>query len=142
MSNEKRHFLDLFFNPRSVAVVGASRNMGTANYWLTGNLLNLKYPGKVYPVNPNASEILGLKAYPSVRDIDGEVDLAAISVPAARTPDVVRDCIAKGVKGVVIIAGGFSETGTNGKGLQEEVRHLLKESGNRAIGPNALSPVS
>lgn len=140
MTDEKRHFLDIFFNPRSVAVVGASRNMRTANYWLTGNLVNLKYPGKIYPVNPNATEIMGLKAYPGVRDIEGEIDLAAISVPAASVPGVIRDCIAKGVKSIAIIAGGFSETGANGAGIQDEVRRLLKESGIRAIGPNALSP--
>ena len=142
MNNDKRHFLDLFFNQQSVAVVGASRNMNAANYWLIGNLVSLKYPGKVYPVNPNASEIFGLKVYPSIRDIEGEVDLAVISVPAVQTPEVVRDCIAMGVKGVVIIAGGFSEAGANGKDLQDEVRRLLKESGIRAIGPNALSPVN
>ena len=97
MNNDKRHLLDLFFNQQSIAVVGASRNMNAANYWLIGNLVSLKYPGKVYPVNPNASEIFGLKAYPSIRDIEGEVDLAVISVPAAQTPEVVRDCIAMGV---------------------------------------------
>lgn len=136
------HFLDTFFNPKSVAVVGASRNMGTANYWLTANLLSLKYPGSIYPVNPNAAEIVGLKSYASVRDIPGEVDLAAISVPAPATPSVVRDCLAKGVKAVVIIAGGFSETGVNGQDLQDEVRRLLKEGGIRCIGPNSLSPLN
>ena len=141
MSKEP-HFLDLFFSPKSVAVVGASRNQTTANYWLTANLVNLKYPGKIYPVNPNATEIVGLKCYPSVRDIPGDVDLAAISVPAAATPGVVRDCVAKGVKAVVIIAGGFSETGTSGQGLQDEVRRLLKESGIRCVGPNSLSPLN
>jgi len=136
------HFLDVFFNPRSVAVVGASRNVGTANYWLTANLVNLKYPGHIYPVNPNAAEILGLKCYASVRDIPGEVDLAAISVPAAVTTDVVRDCVAKGVKAAVIIAGGFSETGVNGRDLQDEVRRMLKEAGIRCIGPNSSTPLT
>ncbi|MBN1614486.1 MAG: CoA-binding protein, partial [Deltaproteobacteria bacterium] len=65
MNNHKQHFLDLFFNAQSVAVVGASRNMNAVNYWLVGNLVSLKYPGSIYPVNPNASEIFGLKAYPS-----------------------------------------------------------------------------
>jgi acyl-CoA synthetase (NDP forming) len=141
MSAEK-HFMDLFFNPKSVAVVGASRNQHTANYWLVANLVNLKYPGKIYPVNPNATEILGLKCYSSVRDIEGEVDLVAISVPAQANLNVVRDCIAKGVKCVVITAGGFSETGTNGQSLQEEIKKLLKENGIRCIGPNSLSPVN
>ncbi|MDD5287849.1 MAG: CoA-binding protein [Dehalococcoidales bacterium] len=142
MSDNERHFLDSFFNPRSVAVVGASRNMMTANYYLTSNLLNLKYPGKIYPVNPNSTEILGLQAYPNLQSITGDVDLAVISVPALRTLDVVKDCITKKVKGVVIIAGGFSETGANGKGLQDEIKRLLKEAGVRVVGPNSLSPMN
>ena len=142
MINENKHFMDLFFNPESVAIVGASRNMTTPNYWLTANLVNLKYPGKIYPVNPNATEILGLKCYPSIRDIEGEVEIAAISVPAQSTLGIVKDCIAKGVKSVVIIAGGFSETGDNGQGLQDEIKRLLKENGIRCIGPNSLSPIN
>jgi acyl-CoA synthetase (NDP forming) len=136
------HFLDMFFNPKSVAIVGASRNRSTANYWLTANLLNLKYSGKVYPVNPNAAEILGLKCYPSVRDIEDEVDLAAISVPASLTPGVIKDCIAKGVKGIVITAGGFSEIGASGQSLQQEIKRLLTANNIRCIGPNSLSPIN
>jgi len=141
MSNSK-HFLDLFFHPKTVAVVGASRNKFTTNYHLVGNLVNLKFPGKVYPVNPNATEILGLKAYPNITSIDDDIDLAVISVPARITPEIVRECIAKKVKGITIIAGGFSEIGTEGRGLQNEILGLLRESGIRAIGPNALSPVN
>ncbi len=138
----QNHFLDLFFNPKSVAIVGASRQRNTANYWLTANLLNLKYAGKIYPVNPNAAEILGLKCYPSVRDIEGEIDLVAISVPAHLTLGIVKDCIVKHVKGIVIIAGGFSETGGGGQNLQEEIKRLLNENGIRCIGPNSLSPIN
>jgi len=139
---ETEHFLDLFFNPKSVAVVGASRNQETVNYFLVSNLVNLKFPGKVYPVNPNATEIMGLKAYPRVTDIEDEVELAVISVPARITLDIVRDCVAKKVKGITIIAGGFSETGTDGQKTQNEIRRLLQENGIRAIGPNALSPIN
>jgi len=140
--SENQHFMDLFFNPKSVAIVGASRNQPTPNYWLTANLVNLKYPGKIYPVNPNATEIMGLKCYSNVRDIEGEVDIAAISVPAQLTLPVVKDCIAKGVKGIIIIAGGFSEIGENGQGLQDEIKRLLKDNGIRCIGPNSLSPIN
>lgn len=142
MSDTKRHFLDLFFNPHSVAVVGASRNQVTANYFLTANLVNLKYPGKIYPVNPNSNEIMGLKAYPNLQSIEDEIDLVAISVPAIKVPDVITDCIAKKVKGVVIIAGGFSETGASGKAMQEDMKRRLKEAGIRTIGPNSLSPMN
>lgn len=136
------HFLDLFFNPKSVAIVGASRNKETVNYFLVSNLVNLGFPGKVYPVNPNATEIMGLKAYPRVTSIEDDVELAVISVPARITLDIVRDCVAKKVKGLTIIAGGFSEIGAEGRKTQDEIRRLLQENGIRAIGPNALSPVN
>ena len=142
MGNMKHHFLDLFFYPKSVAVVGASRTPGTANFHLLSNLVNLKFPGEIYPVNPNAEEIMGLKAYPDVKSIDGDVDLAVIGVPANRVLEIVRDCVAKRIKGVTIIAGGFSETGTEGRGVQDEMLSLLRENGIRAIGPNALSPIN
>jgi len=142
MSNVKQHFLEGFFNPGSVAVVGASRNMGSPNYFLVANLVNLKFAGKVYPVNPNAKEISGLKAYPDLQSIEGDIDLVVISVPARLTLDIVKDCVARKVKRITIIAGGFSEIGEEGKKVQEEIRRLLKENGIRAIGPNALSPVN
>ena len=136
------HFLDLFFNPKSVAIVGASRNKETVNYFLVSNLVNLGFPGKVYPVNPNATEIMGLKAYPRVTSIEDDVELAVISVPARITLDIVKDCVAKKVKGITIIAGGFSETGAEGRKTQDEIRRLLQENGIRVIGPNALSPIN
>jgi len=142
MSNGKRHFLDTFFYPESVAVVGASRNPGTVNFHLTGNLVKLKFAGRVYPVNPNAEEILGLKAYPDLMSIEDEIDLAVVSVPAAKTPDIVRECVAKKVKGVVLTAGGFSEIGTKGREVQSEMKRLLRENGIRATGPNSLSPIN
>jgi acetyltransferase len=139
---KNNHFLDLFFNPKSVAVVGASRNKETVNYFLVSNLVNLGFPGKVYPVNPNATEIMGLKAYPRVTDIEDDVELAIISVPARITLDIVNDCVTKKVKGLTIIAGGFSEIGAEGWKIQEEIRWLLQKTGIRAIGPNALSPIN
>jgi len=139
---ETSHFLDLFFNPKSVAVIGASRNKDTVNYFLVSNLVNLGFPGKVYPVNPNAKEIMGLKAYPRVTSIEDDVELAVISVPARITLDIVKDCVAKKVKGLTIIAGGFSEIGAEGRKIQDEIRRLLQENGIRAIGPNALSPIN
>jgi acyl-CoA synthetase (NDP forming) len=142
MNNVKHHFLDLFFHPESVAVVGASRTMTSPNSFLVANLVNLKFPGKVYPVNPNAREIMGLKTYPDLKSIQDDIDLAVISVPASITLEIVRDCVAKKVKGITIIAGGFSETGEGGKEVQDKILGLLRENGIRAIGPNALSPVN
>jgi acetyltransferase len=142
MNKQKEHFLDIFFNPRSVAVVGASQNPATANFFLTANLINLKYTGKIYPVNPSADKILGLKAYPNVQSIEDEIDLVAISLPALKVAGILRECIAKKVKAIIITAGGFSETGANGKGLQEEMKQILKGSAIRVIGPNSLSPMN
>ena len=142
MSDGNQHFLDLFFHPKSVAIVGASRNPSTLHFHLVSNLVKLKFPGKIYPVNPNADEILGLKAYPDVNSIAGDVDLVVICVPASKVLDIVRDCVAKRVKGVTIISGGFSEGGAEGKKAQDEILHLLRENGIRAVGPNALSPIN
>jgi len=142
MNNVKRHFLDLFFHPESVAVVGASRTMRSPNFFLVSNLVNLGFPGEIYPVNPNAKEIMGLKTYPNLKSIEDDIDLAVISVPAKITLDIVKDCVAKKVKGITIIAGGFSETGEGGKKVQDEIFSLLRDNGIRAIGPNALSPVN
>ena len=117
MSEFQRHFLHTFFYPQSVAVVGAARSPGTVNFNLVSNLVRLNFQGKVYPVNPNAEEIMGLRAYPDVKSIEGDIDLAVISVSATRTPDSVKDCVAKGVKCVTLTAGGFSETGSEGRAL-------------------------
>ncbi|MFH1032168.1 MAG: CoA-binding protein [Chloroflexota bacterium] len=136
------HFLNLFFNPQSIAIVGASRMPNARNYTLVSNLVKQKFQGKVYPVNPNATEIMGLKAYPDLKSIEGDLDLAVLSVPAGKTLDIVKDCVAKKVKGVTIIAGGFSETGVQGKGVQEEISRLLREARIRTIGPNALGPIN
>jgi len=142
MSSARSHFLDLFFYPKSVAVVGASRNARSNNFHLVSNLVKLKFTGKVYPVNSNAEEIMGLKVYPDLKSIEGDVDLAVISVPATMTLDIVKDCVVKRVKGITIIAGGFSEIGSEGKKAQDEILNLLRKNRIRAIGPNALSPIN
>ena len=142
MSSAKQHFLDLFFYPESVAVVGASRNVNTLSFNLVANLINLKFLGKIYPVNPNAEEILGLKAYPDLKSIEGDIDLVVVAVPASKTLDIIRDCVAKRVKGVAIVTGGFSEIGEKGKRAQDEIFSLLRENKIRVTGPNALSPIN
>lgn len=138
----KRHFLDSFFHPGSVAIVGASRSPLTLNYNLVSNLVKLGFTGKIYPVNPNADEILGIGAYASLKDIESEIDLVVSAVPAHMTLDIVKQCAEKKVKGVVLVAGGFSEADERGRRVQDEIAHLLKQAGIRAIGPNALSPIN
>ena len=128
--------LEFFFEPTSVAVVGASRNPFKFGYSLLKNLLDLGFKGQVYPVNPNADKILGLKAYPRVDVIEGDLDLAIIIVPAAKVPEIMIDCASKHVKGVVICSSGFREAGEIGKKLEKEVVEIAKKAGIRIIGPN------
>ncbi len=142
MSRVSQHFLDLFFYPESVAVVGATNNADTFNFNLLANLVNLKFPGKIYPVNPNTKEVMGIKSYPDLKSINGNIDLVVISIPASKTLGIIRDCVAKKVKGVVLVPGGFSEIGERGKKAQDEIFSLLRENGIRATGPNALSPIN
>lgn len=139
---QRKHFLDIFFSPASVAVVGVSRDPLKLNYNLLANLVRLKFAGTIYPINPNVREIMGIKAYPKLTSVEDEVELVVCAVPAAATLDVIKDCVEKGVKGVVIVAGGFSESGDEGGKLQAEIARLLRESGIRAIGPNSLSPIN
>jgi acetyltransferase len=136
------HFLAKFFEPESVAIVGASNNPMRVNYYLLSNLLKLGFRGRIYPVHPREKEIQGLKAFPAVKDIPETVDLAVIGVSYAVTPQILKECVDKGIKRVTLIAGGFSEAGEQGKRVQADMARLVRETGVRVIGPNALSPVS
>ncbi|MGD0627197.1 MAG: CoA-binding protein [Thermodesulfobacteriota bacterium] len=142
MGNRDHHFLHKFFYPERVAIVGASRNPLRPNHNLLANLVNLGFKGKVYPVNPETTDILGVKTYPDLKSIEGPIDLAVVAVPHYLTLGLLQDCVAKGIKRVTIVAGGFSETGEEGKRVQREIAALLKQKGVRAIGPNALSPIN
>lgn len=133
---EKLDELKCFFEPKSVAVVGASRNPLKFGHFLLKNLLDLRFEGKVYPVNPNADKVLGLQAYPRVDLIDGDVDLAIVIVPAVKVPQILKDCSRKHVNGVVICSSGFREAGEVGRRLEEEVVAIAKKAGIRVIGPN------
>ncbi len=135
--------LERIFNPRSVAVVGASASPDKVGYMCLGNLLELGYRGKVYPVNPGLAQLFGLKAYPSVSAIPGEVDLAVVVIPAELTLAAVEDCAAKGVKGVILVSGGFKEVGTKvGARLQKKLKEIADNSGIKLIGPNTLGFVN
>ena len=142
MEKRENHFLEKFFHPESVAIVGASRNPMRPNHNLVANLVRLGFQGKVYPVNPETDEIAGVKAYPDLKSIEGPIDLAVIAVPYNLTPRLLKDALERGIKRVTIVAGGFSETGEEGKKVQKEMARLLRQNGARAIGPNALSPIN
>jgi acyl-CoA synthetase (NDP forming) len=142
MDNPTDHFLHKFFYPESIALIGASNNPMRPSYNLVGNQIKLGYQGRIYPVHPTEKEILGLKAYPNVTSIGEVVDLAVIAVSYTQTPKILRECLEKGIRRVVLVAGGFSETGQEGKKNQHQMLELVRESGCRAMGPNALSPIN
>ncbi len=132
--NALKHFLE----PRSIAVIGASRNRNTISGKIFYNLINYGFAGPVYPVNPSANVVQSVPAYPSVEAIPDEVELAFVVVPARFVPAVAQQCARKGVKALVVISSGFAEVGGEGVRLQEELLHICRESGMRLIGPNCM----
>ena len=127
-----------FFEPRSIAVVGANQERGRIGSEILHNLRASGFTGTLVPVHPEAREIDGLRAWPSVREIPGDVDLAVIVVPAARVAGVVDDCIAKGVRALVVISAGFGEIGPDGKALEATLVEKIRAAGVRMIGPNCM----
>ena len=134
--------LKLFFNPRAVAVVGASRQRGTIGGEIFRNLLAYGFNGPVYPVNPNAEVVQSVPAYATVEAIPGPVDLAVLVVPADRVVEVAAACGRKGVKALVVISMGFSETGPEGQSQQEELLRVCRAAGMRLIGPNCMGIIN
>ena len=134
--------IERIFNAKSVAVVGASRRPGSIGQAMVRNLILGDYWGQVYAVNPQAEAVSGLPAYSSVTDIPHDVDLAIIVVPADAVPDVVLDCAAKGVHGLVVISSGFAEQGPKGRQQQRKLLGLSRGYGLRLIGPNCLGIIN
>ena len=128
--------------PRSVAVVGASRQRGSIGAELFRNILGTGFHGALYPVNPSASEIEGIAAFPSVEAIPAEVELAVIATPAAAVAGVARQCAEKGVRGLVVISAGFGEIGPDGARLQNELLVVCRQSGMRLVGPNCMGVIN
>ena len=133
--------LDLFFCPQSVAVVGASRDPEKLGYAVLANLDEGGYPGRLYPVNPKAKKILGLKAYPSVLDIPDPVDLAVVVIPYHFVPAVLEQCGQKGISAVVVISAGFREAGREGLEREMELVEIARKYHLRLIGPNCLGVI-
>ena len=142
MSHSPHHFivesLRPFFHPRSVAVIGASRNRTHIGYRLLESLQEGRFAGTILPVNPQATEIAGLPAFSSLRSIPGPVDLAIIAVPPNAVLDVIDDCAAKNVTAVILITAGFAETGGSGTSLEQQLREKVLQHGIRLIGPNCF----
>ena len=128
--------LDYLFNPGSVAFVGATQAKVKWGFIVFNNLVAGGYEGNVYPVNPRHDELLGMKCYPSVRDIPYDVDLAVFTVPASAVLPAMADCIAKGVKAGLVITAGFGELGKEGAALEAELVRKAEEGGMVLVGPN------
>ncbi|MDH3306541.1 MAG: GNAT family N-acetyltransferase, partial [Acidimicrobiia bacterium] len=126
------------FYPRSVAVIGASRNETSIGARLFANIMREGFSGVVYPVNPTSDVVGSVRAYPTVLDVPDEVDLAIIVVPAVHVLDVARQCAEKGVRGLVVISAGFSEVGPAGAALEAELLEVVRSAGMRMVGPNCM----
>jgi acetyltransferase len=134
----ERHILQKFFKPEAVAVVGASPREGTIGFTLVNNLKQDGFKGHIYPINPKHSEILGLKAYPSVTAVGAPIDLAVIAVPILGVPEIMRECGQAKIPGVIIISAGGKEVGDEGKKVEAEIEAAAKAGGIRYLGPNCL----
>ncbi|MDY6965999.1 MAG: CoA-binding protein [Halobacteriota archaeon] len=127
--------LDALFEPKTIALIGATTKM-KFGYGVTRDLLESDF--KVYPVHPKEDEIMGEKVYRSVEDIPDDIDLAIIVIPSGKVKNAMEECARKGVKAVIIESAGFSETGPEGKKLEDEIAAIAKENGIRVVGPNCV----
>ena len=134
----KKGDLDVLFRPRSVAVMGASSDEKKIGGRPIFYLKHYNYAGDIYPINPNYEEVQGVKAYKSLADIPGEVDLALIALPSTMVEDAVTACAKKGVKATVIFSSGFAETGSEGEAAQARLLEIAGASGMRIMGPNCM----
>jgi len=130
------HSLESFFKPKTIAVVGASKNTTKIGHAALKNILISDYECKVYPINPHEKEILGVKCFKKITDVKVDLDLVLISVPAKTVPKIMLDCVKKNVKNVIIISSGFSEVGNHE--LEDEVRNIVEKSNIRVLGPNVM----
>nr|MDJ0668293.1 CoA-binding protein [Desulfobacterales bacterium] len=136
------HELDAIFKPQSVAVIGASATPGKVGHDIFANILQGGYTGTLYPVNLNAKSISCVKAYPSVKAIPDQVDLAMIILPPQRALEAIKDAAASGVKGIVIVSAGFREVGEQGAAIENQIISICKEAGIRIVGPNCLGVIN
>ena len=132
--------LEPFFSPKSVAVIGASTHPAKLGYAVLKNLVEGGYGGRgiIYPINPGASEILGLKSYPSVKEVPEAIDLAVIVLPYPQVPAILRECGEKAIPAVIVISAGFREAGREGAEREMELVTIAGQYSLRLIGPNCL----
>ncbi len=132
------NFLDPIFKPRSIAIIGASTRMEKWGHRMVVRPLTTGYRGAIYPVNPNAQEVAGLKSFAAITDLPQDVDLAVITLPAPQVPEALQECLRHGIRGAVIISAGFAETGPEGEKLQQEVERVATEANIPLVGPNCM----
>ncbi|WP_210569373.1 GNAT family N-acetyltransferase [Streptomyces sp. GESEQ-4] len=137
-----RRSLRPLLEPRSVAVIGANRSPLTIGHEIVANLLRGGFEGGVFPVNPHAGQVAGVRAYPRVLDLPEVPDLALVAVRAEAVPEVVRECADAGVKAVVVVSTGFGETGAAGRATELELARFARASGMRLVGPNCMGVVN
>lgn len=129
-------------SPRTVAIIGAARHPGTIGYLLLQCMVEAGFTGTVYPVNPNADSVMSIKAYPSVLDVPGNVEMAIIAVPAKLVSKVAEECGKKGVRALIVISDGFREVGQEGALREEELRNIIQRYGMRVVGPNCMGIIN
>ena len=130
------HYLDRVLNPTSIAIVGASKDPTKRGYRAIQSLFNDRYQGRIYPINPKESEILGLACYASLADVPEEIDVALVCTAAKTVPSVIEACGQKGVKGAILLAGGFGEASEAGRVLEDQTVAIARRYNVRFIGPN------
>jgi acyl-CoA synthetase (NDP forming) len=133
--------IDLFFNAKSVAIYGASASQNSVGQAIVQNFIKPQFAGRVYGVNPKYTQVLGVPCFPSLQEIEDPVDLVVVAVPARLTPRVFDDIARKGSKAVIVISGGFSETGPKGAEIEDEIVTIAKKNNMRIIGPNCVGVV-
>ncbi len=134
--------LDLFFAPKTVAVIGATETAGSVGRTVFWNLISNPFGGTVFPVNPKRSGVLGIKAYPNIKSVPEKVDLAVIARPAPVVPGVVGECVDVGVPAAIVISAGFKEMGEPGAALERQIMEQARRSNMRIVGPNCLGVMS
>jgi acyl-CoA synthetase (NDP forming) len=132
----------LFFDPRSIAVIGSLREGLFGGFVVIKSLLNAGYRGEIYPINPSNGVVHGLRVYPSIGEVDAEIDLALIMINARAVPQVLRECAEKPIKAIVLVSDGFAERDQEGARLQDEIVAFARERGIRIIGPNTAGIVN
>jgi acetyltransferase len=134
--------LDAIFKPKNVAVIGATETAGSVGRTVLWNLISNPFGGTVFPVNPKRAGVLGIKAYPTIKDVPEKIDLAVVVTPPQTVPGIIKDCVDLGVPGAIIITAGFKEIGPEGAALEQKILEIARGGNLRIIGPNCLGVMS